>query len=319
MFKSKNKVLKMLLPLLVIVFLFMTVNALVAEKRTPPTFGFIIKTLSNPFFVDMKKGAEEEAEKLGVKVEFGSIPTEQDVLKQLELVETMVEKGYDVLIVVPVDATNLIPGLVKATKKGILIINVDNPIDKDKAEEAGVKIETLIVSDRYKSGVLDGEFMAKALNGKGKVLIVRGRAGVLVEQLTYQGFMDVISKYPGIQIVSEQPGDWDRLKAMNIAQNVLEAHPDIAGIFCSNDNMALGTAQAVINAGRKGQVVIVGVDTPDEAKEAIKNGIMSASASQFPAIMGALGVDAAVKAYFGGKLEPITYAPVDLFTKEHVY
>jgi len=282
----------------------------------PPKIGFVIKTLSNPFFVAMQEGAQEEADKLGVIVEFGSIPTETDTLKQLELVETMVEKDYNALIVVPVDSTNLIPGLAKATAKGIPIINVDNPIDLDKAKAAGAEIKTLIVSDRYRAGVLDGEFMAKELNHKGKILVIRGVAGVLVEQLTYQGFKDVISKYPDMEIVAEQPGDWDRLKAMNITQNVLEAHPDLDGIFCSNDNMALGAAQAVKNAGKQGRVVIVGLDATDEAKEAIKQGLMSATVAQFPDVMGAMGIDAAVKAYFGGELEPTIYAPVELLTKD---
>jgi ribose transport system substrate-binding protein len=273
---------------------------------------FIIKTLSNPYFVAMKEGAEQEARAKGVTVEFGSILTETDSIKQLEFLEATVEKKYNAIIIVPIDATNLIPGIVKATNAHIPVVNVDNTVDRAALAKAGGNLATVIVSDRKNAGVLMARALVRALIGRGNILVIRGLPGVAVEELTYQGFRSVIARHPEIKIVSEQAADWDRQKAFDVAWNALREHPDVSGIFASNDNMALGAAQAAKSAGKK--LLIVGLDATDEGKQAIKQGLMLATAAQFPDLMGKMGVDAALDVLVGKALPETMFAPVKLIT-----
>jgi D-allose transport system substrate-binding protein len=289
-------------------------NPVLAEEIK---IGVVIKTLSNPHWVTMKQGIEDMAKALGVTVEIGSVPSESDVEAQLNLLETMIEKGYQALYVSPITPTNLLPGLKKATDKGIPIINVDELIPNDIAEKAGVKIRCTVASNNYDAGTIAARYIIEALKGKGKVAVLEGQPGAKSGIDRKNGFIDTIKKEAkGIVVVSSQPANWDRNKAFEVTTNILQAHPDLKAVFACNDTMALGAGEAVKTAGKMGKIIIIGVDGIPDARQAIKDGLMTGTVAQYPYVMGQLGILSAYNVLKGKDWPKSMISPVQLLLKE---
>lgn len=267
----------------------------------------------------MKQGFEDEAKILGVKVDVQAAPTEGSITAQVDTLNAMAVKNYQAYAVAPITKDNLTPALVPLSKKGIPIINVDSPIDPEGAKAAGVRIATFISSDNVQAGNLAGTFVAQSLGNKGEVAIVQGLAGDVTSQARAKGFRDAISQHPEMRVVADQPGDWSREKALNVATQILTAHPNVRAFYACNDDMALGIVKAIQNANKQGQVIVVGTDGIQQALEAIKDGQMAATVSQYPYAEGKMALEAAVALVEkkASSLPEKVTAPIKLVTKEN--
>src|SRR4029079_8088805 len=136
---------------------------------------------------------------------------------------------------------------------------------------------------------------AKKLEGKGKVAILEGIPGHETGDSRLKGFREVIAKYPGIEIVSSQTANWERDQGYNVFQNMLQAQPDIQGLFACSDLMALGAVEAIRASGKTGKITVIGFDAFSEAREAVRKNLMAATVAQFPADMGRQGVEGAAR------------------------
>ena len=292
----------------------------VAKPTKPLKVGVVIVTLSNPFWVSMKDGYEHAAKELGIRIDVQAAPQENSVTDQLNLLENMVAKGYDVIVAHPITAQNLIPGLVKATEKGIITIT-ETRTDMKAAKEAGAKPIAIDMVNFYVQGKMGAQYISQKLKkeGGGKVAIIEGLPGAPQSEARRDGAKDVFSGDPSIKLVSVQPGDWDRMKAYNITTNLLQAHPDLKGIMCANDDMALAAIEAIEAAGKKGQVTVVGIDLIPQAKEAIAGGRLAGSVAFSPFIIGEMCTRAAVAAYAGKKVPEGLYVSSILATKENIH
>ncbi len=265
----------------------MSVPAALTAKR-PLRVGVLLKTLANPYWVTMKEGIEAEAPKLGVQVDIYAVPTEGDIKAQAELLETMLRKGYDGLAVAPITPVNLIPGVVKATRMGIPVVNIDEAIDQGELLKQGGFVYSFVTTNNVKVGEQAGKFVVNALGPQGgEVAIIEGAAGNKSGNDRRDGFKAVVARNPQLKLVASQPANWDRMQALNVATNLLQRFPRLRAIYCANDTMALGAVQAVINAGKKGQVIVVGTDGIPEAVQAVKEGRLAATIAQDPAGIGA--------------------------------
>jgi len=280
--------------------------------------GVVIKTLSNPHWVAMKEGIEDLANSLGIAVEIGSVPTEADVEAQLNLLETMINKGYDAIYVSPITPTNLLPGLVKANNMGIPIINVDELIPPEVAAEAGVRIDCSIASNNYEAGKIAANYVIEQLGGKGKVAILEGTPGAKTGLDRKNGFADTINTVQEIEIVASQPANWDRNQAFNVVTNILQANPDLKAVFAANDTMALGAGEAVRTMGLEGKIIIIGVDGIPDARKAIKEGIITGTVAQYPYVEGQLGILSAYNILKGVEWPKSISAPIQLLLKEDI-
>jgi ABC-type sugar transport system substrate-binding protein len=158
--------------------------------------------------------------------------------------------------------------------------------------------------------------MAGEVKGGGKIGVIGGVSGDATSNARVEGFTSgAQGRFEALKTVA---GDWDRAKALNAAEDLMRANPDIKGFFAANDQMALGIAQAVKNAGKKGQVAIIGVDGIEDALKAVKAGDMSATVSQYPYTIGQLGVEACLAASNGKTLPSNVKAPVQVVTKDNV-
>jgi ABC-type sugar transport system substrate-binding protein len=289
------------------------------KLNTGDKIGVLVITLANPFWVEMKNGFEAAAKELGVNVEVLAAPTEGDTRSQLETLKAMAAKDYKALILSPIEPFNLVPGVVEASKKGIKIVNLGPPIDKEAVVKAGGAVDSRISVNYKDQGRLAAEYIVKKLGDTGgKVAIIEGIPGAGQSEGRKAGAREVFEASRGIELVSIQPGNWDRNTAYNIATNLNQAHPDLKAIFCCNDVMALAASDALKAAGNREGKIIFGVDFIPEAKEAISSGKLNGSIAYSKKIYSKAALLLAMKLIQGQNVPPEVYSPLALVTNENI-
>ena len=273
--------------------------------RPKPGFrmGVVLVTLANPFWVSMKDGYENAARDFNITIDIQAAPQENSTTAQLNILENMVAKGYDVIAAHTITAHNLIPGLVKAQEKGIIVVT-GKRVDLKAAREAGANPIALGLVDYHAQGKIGAAYIARELakNGGGKVAIIEGLPGAPQSKGRKEGAVEGFKSEPSIEIVSIQPANWDRKKAYDVTSGLLQAHPDLKGIMCANDIMALAALEAIDSAGKTGQVMVGGIDLIGQAKEAIARGRLACSVAFSPFVIGELMARTAISASMGKKI-----------------
>lgn len=266
----------------------------VNSAKDPYKIVLIVKTRNNPFFKPMIAAFEEAAAALGVKGEVQAAADETSVEQQVGLVQTEVSNGVKAILITPADSKALVPALKAAQDKGVLIINLDNRLDPETAKAQGLETGGYVGADNEEGGKLAGEEMLAATGGKGKIAILEGIRGVDNAEARKRGFLGAITSNMDMNVVTTETANWKTEEAYAKAQTILKTTPDLAGIFCANDNMAIGALKAVAEAGKKGQVKIVGYDNIPDIKDALASGDMTATIEQHPDLMGRYGLKLAV-------------------------
>ena len=292
----------------------------IPKPTKPLRIGVVLITLANPYWVSMKEGYESAAREFGVQVDVQAAPQENSLTAQLDILENMVVKGYDAIAAHTITAHNLIPGLAKAAKRGVVVVT-DKRVDLKAAREAGADPIIVGLVDYYSQGRMAGEYIAQQLRkeGGGKVAIIEGLPGAPQSEARRDGARDAFKSVPSISLVSVQPGNWDRMKAYNITTNLLQAHPDLRGIMCANDVMALAAMEAIEAAGKKGKVMVVGIDLISQAREAILHGRLAGSVAQSGFIIAEVYARAAIAAALGKKVPEGLSVPGALVTKANIH
>jgi ABC-type sugar transport system substrate-binding protein len=278
------------------------------------SYAAVIKGLDNPFFQQMEQGIDAQAEESDTDVEVQAASSITDTSGQADRLNAMAQQGYDCYVVNPISGTNLIQGLAQIAAQGTPVVNIDSPVEADAAEKADLEVSTYIGTDNVEAGKMGGEEMAKALGGQGKVALIGGISGDVTSNARLEGFKEGAGD---LEIVQTVAADWDRQTAQTRATDILSANPDLAGFFSANDDMALGIARAVANAGKTGEVDIIGVDGIEDALKAVESGDLTASVAQYPYAIGEMGVQACEMAAAGDELPANVTAPVAVVTKDN--
>jgi ABC-type sugar transport system substrate-binding protein len=276
--------------------------------------GVVLKTLANPYWLATQQGIEAKAKEIGATVTVQAGTDESAIDEQTTMFQTMTGQDFNCYILAPITNTNLIQPAVAASEKGIPIVAGD-AFDDAALESAGVKLATYVTVRHTDAGKAVAEDMVARLGDGGKVALIGGLAAHPASIQRLEGFRSAAG---GLDIVQEQAADWDREKALNAADAILRANPDLKGFYAANDGMALGVQQAVNNAGLTGQVLVYGTDAIDDALQSIEAGQLTGTAAQFPFLMGQLEVEACLAAVQGATLEAVTVAPQVLITAENV-
>jgi D-allose transport system substrate-binding protein len=287
-----------------------------AEEKT---YGVLMKTLSNPFWGAMEQGVKDGAQEAGVKYYLQAVESDQAAEPQLNVCNTMLQQKPDAMITAAINSTILLPCLKQATDMNIPVVDLDGNLDHKIATDAGVKIAFSIGSDNVAAGGQGAEYLVNKLgkDAKGPVLVIEGLSGNVTGQKRASGFAEKLKELaPGLEIVASLPGDWDRGKAANIANDTLTAHPDLVAIFAANDGMALGAVESVFAAGKQDQVTVIGVDGNSDAVKSIKAGRLSASVAQLPYLVGKQAVEGVTKVLAGDKMQDWIYVPTLVLTKD---
>ncbi|MEV1044247.1 substrate-binding domain-containing protein [Streptomyces sp. NPDC049916] len=270
--------------------------------------GMSLSTLNNPFFVQMRQGAEAEAKKAGV--ELTVTDAQNDASQQANQLQNFTSSGVSSIIVNPVDSDAVGPGVRSANKADIPVVAADRGVNK--ADTA-----TLVASDNVAGGKLAADALADKLGGKGSIVILQGTAGTSASRERGAGFAEGLKAYPGIKVAAEQPADFDRTKGLDVMTNLIQSHPGITGVFAENDEMALGAAKALGSRAGK-SVAVVGFDGTPDGLKAVEAGTLYASVAQQPAELGRIAVRNAVKAAKDETVQSTVKVPVKVVTRENV-
>ncbi|HEY7925073.1 MAG TPA: sugar ABC transporter substrate-binding protein [Vicinamibacteria bacterium] len=281
-----------------------------------PRVAFVLKTLNNPFFIEMQKGAREAAERLGVELVVQAAERELDVDKQMQIIENLIETRVGALCITPSGSREVVPAIAKANAARIPVVIVDTRVDPKAAQDAGIRLDGFVGSDNYEGGKVAGEYLLRVTGGKAQVGLLEGIPGHETGDSRLKGFHDAVRGAAGVKIVASQTANWERDQGYNVFQNMLQAHPEIDALFACSDLMALGAVEAIAAAGRTGKVRVIGFDALDDARKAIAAGTMLASVAQFPSEMGRQAVEDAVALVRGGAPAAERKVRIELVTRE---
>lgn len=260
----------------------------------PKTIGASLLTQTHVFYQDLVAALKEGAQQHGftLRIQY----CEFDGTKQNDQMETFALQGVDAIIVSPQDSSGIAPAINEARAKGIPVFTVD-------IAAHGADVISHIASDNVQGGRLIGEYLARLLNGQGRVAIIDHPEAASVQERV-AGFEEALAAYPGIRIVQKVEGGGVRDKAMRAAQDLLEASPDLNAIFGINDDSALGALAAVESAGLQNKILIVGYDgTPEARKNILAGSALKADTVQFPDRIGKKAIEI-IAAYFRGESVP---------------
>lgn len=259
----------------------------------------IVKTQDNVYWSDMGTAIEDWAKQNNATVDMYYAESEENIQGQLEQFENLINMKYDAICFAPLTSQNLIGGIQKATDAGIVTVNIDESADFDAVREAGGVVYSNFVTDNVLVGTKAADYIADKLGGSGDVAIVEGAAGNTTSQSRTKGATDEF-KAKGLNLVASEPGDWDRMKSMDVAAAMITSNPNLKAIYACNDVEALGVTEAVKNAGKIGEILVVGTDATADGKASIAKGEETASIGQANTEIGIDSVKSAIEAVKAG-------------------
>jgi ribose transport system substrate-binding protein len=289
-----------------------------ADDAKKPTVALVMKSLANEFFLTMEDGAKDYQKQHSADFDLISngIKNESDTAAQIDIVNQMIVKKVDALVIAPADSKALASVLKKAMDAGIKVVNIDNQLDVDVLKTKGMEVPFVGPNNR-KGAKLVGDYLAKQLTAGDQVGIIEGVPTTTNAQQRTAGFKDAMDAAQ-MKIVSTQSGNWEIDKGNAVASAMLNEYPNLKALLAGNDSMALGAVSAVRAAGKAGKVQVVGYDNIKAIQPMLKDGRVLATADQFAARQAVFGIDTALKMVKGEKLEMtngVIETPVELVTK----
>lgn len=261
-----------------------------------------LSTQTNPFFVQLRDGAQEKADELGVTLNVQD--ASDDAATQANQLNNAVTTGAGVVIVNPTDSDAVVPSVEALNQADIPVVAVDRSSN-------GGEVASFVASDNVAGGAQAAAALAEAIGGEGEILMLQGIAGSSASRDRGQGFEEEIAKHEGISIVAKQTANFDRGEGLDVATNLLQAHPNVKAIFAENDEMALGAIEA-LGARAGEEVIVVGFDGTNDGLAAVEDGRMLATVAQQPEELGAKAVEEAAKLLRGEDAEE--EVPVEVVT-----
>ena len=259
--------------------------------------GLSVSTLNNPFFVTLTDGAKAKAEELGATLTV--VDAQDNASKQASDVEDLIQQKVDLILINPVDSAAVATAVESVNAAGIPVITID------RSSEGG-EVVSHIASDNVAGGVLAGEYLLELIGEGAKVAELEGVAGSSAARDRGEGFNTAVDGK--LDIVAKQTANFNRAEGLTVMENILQANPDIVGVFAHNDEMALGALEAIAASGK--DIKVIGFDATDDAVAAVSAGTLSATVAQKPDEIGVKAIEAAVKYLKGETLE--ASIPVDL-------
>ena len=279
------------------------------------TIALVMKTLTNPFFVEMEKGARQAESKLGINLIVKTAAQETSIQQQIEIVGELVKLKVDAIVIAPGDSKELIPALKKAQEAGIIVVNIDNRLDVDLSKKLGLVDVPFISVDNEQGAYLSAKFISDQIKTPTKVILLEGIREAKNAQDRLSGAKRAFLENPNITVADSKTANWKIDEAHDVTLQLFQKNPDIGAIFCANDMMALGAVQ-YLDEKKITNVLVAGFDNLQEAQQSIKDGKMASTIDQQAALQGYTGVEYAVKLLNGETVPPVTFVDVILVTKD---
>ncbi len=303
---------KMFAAVLAIAALLFTQTSTFAEDVVAKAkIAVVISTMNNPWFVVLGETAKARAIELGYEATI--FDSQNDTAKEAAHFENLIAGGYKAVLFNPTDANGSIANVEKAKAAGVPVFCIDREINSTNAATAQM------LSDSYSGCVKLGQLFVKTVGKEGEYAELLGIVGDNNTWNRSKGFHSVTDRFPGLKMVAQQSGEFDRAKGLEVMEAILQAHPNIKGVFCGNDAMAMGAYQALVTAGKADAVKVFGFDGADDVVKSIAEGKIVATGMQFPKKMAQQSAEFADE-YIKGKRDfaqkiPV---PVEIVTKENV-
>jgi ribose transport system substrate-binding protein len=271
----------------------------------------VISTMNNPWFVVLAESAAERARELGYEASI--FDSQNNPAREAEHFDNIIAMRYDAILFNPTDADGSVMNVKRAGEAGIPTFCMDREIN---SRDAAV---TQLLSDNFTGCVKLGQYFVRQLDQKGNYVEILGLVGDNNTWNRSSGFHSVVDEFPGLKMVAQQSADFDRNKAMDVMETIMQAQPDIDAVFCGNDAMAMGAYQAVRAAGKAGEIKVFGFDGARDAVIGIAEGKIEATVMQFPVLMARTSAELADR-YIRGEREFSGKTPVEvvLVTSENV-
>jgi D-allose transport system substrate-binding protein len=257
-------------------------------------YAVVLKTLASPFWRGIQEGVELKAKELGIAVDVYAANSEDDIEGQVQLLENCISQGYKAIGVAPISPVNLNAAIAQATKKGIYVINIDEMVNRDNLTSQGGAVQGFVATDNVAVGKLGAGYIIEKLPGGGQVAIIEGMAGNKSGEDRKNGATVAFQAASSYNIVASQAANWDRTMAYDLATSLVTRFPDLKGIYCCNDTMAMGAIEAVKRSGKS--IIVVGTDGNDDAIASVKAGELGATVAQDTHLIGGIGVEMMVNA-----------------------
>lgn len=261
------------------------------------TIGFSISTLNNPFFVTLSEGAEAKASELGATLSV--VDAQDDASKQASDVEDLIQQGVDMILINPVDSEAVASAVASANNADIPVITVD------RSAENG-EVVSHIASDNVAGGEMAAEHLLSLVGEGAKVAELEGVPGSSAARERGEGFNNIAAD--SLDVVAKQTANFNRAEGLSVMENILQANPDVTGVFAHNDEMALGALEAIEASGK--EVTVVGFDATNDAVAAVEEGRLAGTIAQKPEMIGEMAVETAIQHLDGEEVE--ASIPVEL-------
>ena len=268
-----------------------------ANEQVSFKIGFSISTLNNPFFVTLSDGAKANADEQGAEISI--VDAQDDASKQASDVEDLIQQGVDLILINPVDSAAVGSAVESANAAGIPVITVD------RSAESG-EVISHIASDNVAGGVLAGDYLLELVGEGAKVAMLEGIAGSSAARDRGEGFLTAVEGK--VDLVSSLTANFDRGEGLTVMENMLQANPEIQGVFAQNDEMALGALEAIEASGK--DIKVIGFDATDDALAKVEEGKLAATVAQKPEEIGKAAIETAI-AYLNGEAVE-EFVPVEL-------
>jgi len=282
-----------------------------------PAIALVMKTLTNPFFIEMEKGARQAEKELDIDLIVKTGAQETSVEQQITIIEGLIKDGVDAILIAPADSVQLIPVLKKAQDAGIVIINIDNQLDPQASEKIGLVDVPFISVNNENGAYLSAKYISEKVTAPTQAIILEGILTAQNAQDRKNGALRAFGENKNIQVVASQTAHWKIDEAHEVAVQLFKAHPAVKLVFCANDMMAFGVIQYLQENGKK-DVQVAAYDALAEAMPMLRDGSLHATIDQQAAFQAYTGVQFAIRALKGEKLPPLTLLDVLLVTRENV-
>lgn len=281
------------------------------KNQSSQKMAVVVSTLNNPWFVVLAESAAQRAKELGYEATI--FDSQNNSAKEAEHFDNIIAMGYNAILFNPTDADGSVLNVKRAKDAGIPTFCMDREIN---ARDAAV---TQLLSDNFTGCVKLGQYFVRQLNQQGNYVEILGLVGDNNTWNRSNGFHSVVDEFPGLKMVAQQSADFDRNKAMDVMETIMQANPNIDAVFCGNDAMAMGAYQAVLSAGKANRIKVFGFDGADDAIRGIAEGKIAATVMQFPVQMSRTSAEMADE-YIKGKRDFAGKTPVEviLITPENV-
>ena len=272
----------------------------------------VISTLNNPWFVVLGESAAAKARELGYEAVI--YDSQNNSAREAEHFDNIIAMGYQAILFNPTDADGSVLNVTRARDAGIPTFCIDREIN---SRDAAV---TQLLSDNFTGCVKLGQYFVQEMNKKGRYVEILGLVGDNNTWNRSRGFHSVVDEFPDLVMVAQQSADFDRNRAMEVMETIMQAQPDIDAVFAGNDAMALGAYQAILSAGKTDEIKVFGFDGADDALRSIAGNRMSATVMQFPVMMAEMAAVLADE-YLEGRRDFDSRTPVEviLVTPENVH